>query len=338
MIVLCTQNVHGNFCVCVLHKQRERDRHQEAMADLRDNNRELGEQLQEAQDELERLLAARAKEQQSPRQRRVSDPTLQDLQSALALARLVETPDEKFYSEHHEREFSTESWQLLLQAREDFARGEAKRNSQYQSQLQQEAAKEEQFRLLLQEARQQLNNLKNENAELKLSVGKMRYNVDSLVGEPVAPPPPLAETEKRASGLVEEPVPPPPDPLPPPPLAETAEQASEKKVGLGDVKIFQHLCRFLLDPNCSIYNLQFIFYSFGAQWLERLTCRGKVVGLNPCRNGRGEFSSLGPTFCADSLFWDPFHLHVTTVACKRPQSTCQKCRWQITAKYTCTFA
>ena len=30
----------------------------------------------------------------------------------------------------------------------------------------------------------------------------------------------------------------------------------------------------------------------------------------------GEFSSLGSTFCADSLFRYPFHSHVTAVACK----------------------
>ena len=30
----------------------------------------------------------------------------------------------------------------------------------------------------------------------------------------------------------------------------------------------------------------------------------------------------------------PFHPHVTAVVCKRPWSFCQKCRWQVTPKYS----
>ena len=33
----------------------------------------------------------------------------------------------------------------------------------------------------------------------------------------------------------------------------------------------------------------------------------------------------------------PFHPHVTAVACKRPRSFCQKCRWQVMPKHTYTF-
>ena len=33
----------------------------------------------------------------------------------------------------------------------------------------------------------------------------------------------------------------------------------------------------------------------------------------------------------------PFHPCVTAVACKGPQWFCQKCRWQVTAKHTCTL-
>ena len=40
-------------------------------------------------------------------------------------------------------------------------------------------------------------------------------------------------------------------------------------------------------------------------------------------------------FCADFLMSIPFR--VTAVACKRPQSLCQKCRWQVTPKHTCTL-
>ena len=34
-----------------------------------------------------------------------------------------------------------------------------------------------------------------------------------------------------------------------------------------------------------------------------------------------------------TLIWCPFHPHVTAVAHKRPQSFCQKCRWQVTSKH-----
>ena len=37
------------------------------------------------------------------------------------------------------------------------------------------------------------------------------------------------------------------------------------------------------------------------------------------------------------LFLYLFHLCVSAVACKRSWSFCQKCRWQITAKHTCTL-
>ena len=38
-----------------------------------------------------------------------------------------------------------------------------------------------------------------------------------------------------------------------------------------------------------------------------------------------------------TLIWCLFHPHVTTVACKRPWSFCQKCRWQVTPKHAHTF-
>ena len=37
------------------------------------------------------------------------------------------------------------------------------------------------------------------------------------------------------------------------------------------------------------------------------------------------------------LFQYPFHPHVTTVACERSWSFCQKCRWQVTAKHANTL-
>ena len=36
------------------------------------------------------------------------------------------------------------------------------------------------------------------------------------------------------------------------------------------------------------------------------------------------------------LFQYQFHSRVTAVACKRSRPFCQKCRWQVTAKHTCT--
>ena len=38
-----------------------------------------------------------------------------------------------------------------------------------------------------------------------------------------------------------------------------------------------------------------------------------------------------------SYFWHQFHPCVTAVACKRSQSFCQQCRWQVTAKCTCAL-
>ena len=38
-----------------------------------------------------------------------------------------------------------------------------------------------------------------------------------------------------------------------------------------------------------------------------------------------------------TLIWCPFHPHVTAAARKRPQSFCQKCRWQVTPKHMYTI-
>ena len=73
-----------------------------------------------------------------------------------------------------------------------------------------------------------------------------------------------------------------------------------------------------------------------AQWLERRTHDWKVAGLNPCRNSRRIFFSRVNFLCW-LLFWYPFHPRVTTVACKRSWSFCQKCRWQVTAIHTYTL-
>ena len=73
-----------------------------------------------------------------------------------------------------------------------------------------------------------------------------------------------------------------------------------------------------------------------AHWLERQTRDWMVVGLNPSRSGGRIFSSRVNFLCW-LLFWYPFHPHVTTVACKRSLSFCQKCSWQVTAKHAYTL-
>ena len=73
-----------------------------------------------------------------------------------------------------------------------------------------------------------------------------------------------------------------------------------------------------------------------AQWLEQRTHDWKVAGSNPCRSGGIIFFS-GVDFLCWLLFRYPFHPRVTAVARKRSQSFCQKCRWQVTAKYAYTL-
>ena len=62
----------------------------------------------------------------------------------------------------------------------------------------------------------------------------------------------------------------------------------------------------------------------------------KVVGSNPCRSGRRIFFSSVDFLCW-LLFRYPFHPLVTAVACKKSQSFCQKCRWQVTTKHAYTW-
>ena len=73
-----------------------------------------------------------------------------------------------------------------------------------------------------------------------------------------------------------------------------------------------------------------------AQWLELRTCDRKVAGLNPCWGG-GRIFFYRVNFLCWLLFRYPFHPRVTAVARKRPRSSCQKCRWQVTAKHTYTL-
>ena len=73
-----------------------------------------------------------------------------------------------------------------------------------------------------------------------------------------------------------------------------------------------------------------------AQWLEHQTQNWRVTGSSPSwRGGRIFFSRVN--FLCWLLFRYPFHTCVITVAHKRSWSFCQKCRWQVTAKHTCTL-
>ena len=73
-----------------------------------------------------------------------------------------------------------------------------------------------------------------------------------------------------------------------------------------------------------------------AQWLECQTCDWKVTSSNPCLSSRRIFFSRVDLLCW-LWFHYPFYPHVTAVARKRSWSFCQKCRWQVTAKYAYTL-
>ena len=67
----------------------------------------------------------------------------------------------------------------------------------------------------------------------------------------------------------------------------------------------------------------------------------KNINCSISNTWRWAHASPGLTSRADSFFFFfvryPFRLQVTTVACKRPRSFCQKRRWQVTAKYVHTL-
>ena len=67
--------------------------------------------------------------------------------------------------------------------------------------------------------------------------------------------------------------------------------------------------------------------------VDRWTWDWKVLGWTPDRSSRRHFFSRVNFLC--QLFQYLFHPCVTAVACKRSQSFCQKCRWQVSAQCTC---
>ena len=70
--------------------------------------------------------------------------------------------------------------------------------------------------------------------------------------------------------------------------------------------------------------------------VEHWTREQKVLGLSLSRS-RGNISPSRVNILCWLLFLCPFQPHVTAAAHKRSQSLCQKCKWQVTAKYACTL-
>ncbi|XP_076443384.1 uncharacterized protein LOC143281952 [Babylonia areolata] len=226
--------------------QNERERHQEALTDLRDNNRELQEQLQDAQDRLEQLLTASARVPRASQQHPSPASLARDLQYALTLSKLLIASEDHF--QLGLMSWGSESQQQLLEARETFSQAmeerQSKQRSQWEKRLQQEVSEGKHLNLGLQAARRRLNEqltfLEAENADLRVTLGKLQHKTaDASVKLP--PPGKLVSDDPTASGYEKPPVvnvqqsasrdglPSPPRPLPPPPLpaAGDVEEAME---------------------------------------------------------------------------------------------------------------
>lgn len=184
--------------------KNERDRHQEAMEDLRDNNLELQEQLQDAQDQLELLLAREGaankqttSKQPSSKEHRVHGsgnmvPVNQEAEM-LNISKLLFASEAVFQKAI--ASFSLGMQSQLIQARQMIQ--QSQENSYLQ--LQQEKAE-------LIKAHQLVSRLEQENAELRITVGRHRYqhhpgNPGFLPPSPVPPPPPVCLTQQESSLL-----------------------------------------------------------------------------------------------------------------------------------------
>ena len=62
-----------------------------------------------------------------------------------------------------------------------------------------------------------------------------------------------------------------------------------------------------------------------------------VSGLSPGRSGEIKKKFSWVSFLCSPPFRYPLHSRVTAVAGKRSRSFCQKCKWRVTAKHTCTL-
>ena len=74
--------------------------------------------------------------------------------------------------------------------------------------------------------------------------------------------------------------------------------------------------------------------SWDSLLVEHQSRNWKVVSSHPDRCGSRTFFSRANFLCSYSVSIQPC---VTAVACKRPWSFCQKCRWQVTPKHAYTL-
>ena len=94
----------------------------------------------------------------------------------------------------------------------------------------------------------------------------------------------------------------------------------------------------LQEPAFFFFFFRIDIYLVGARvacWLEHRTRDWKVASSNPSRSSKKIFFSRVNFMCW--LIRSPFHPRVTVVACTRPRSFCQKCRWQVTPKHAYTL-
>ena len=107
-----------------------------------------------------------------------------------------------------------------------------------------------------------------------------------------------------------------------------------------DLMIFFFNWPNVLELTCLLLH-QFVYFinlEVGvviAQWLQHQRCDQKVMISSPRSGGIIFFSMV--YFLCWLLFWSLSYPHVTAVAHKKSWSFCQKCRWQVTAKHTCSL-
>lgn len=193
--------------------QGERDRHQEAMADLRDNNSELQEQLQDAQDQLEALLSEKRTDA-SGKPDTETDPSLasnrlfttlewDSVEGELTISELLFAGEEVF--QDFVKPLTPSLRSQLVEARQLMERmfkgSEADKKQAFD-------VEQERSELIL--ARQRVNMLELENEELRLAVARQRYEhhpgnpSSGPPPPPIAPPPLACPSQEDLDDLMEE--------------------------------------------------------------------------------------------------------------------------------------
>ena len=95
--------------------------------------------------------------------------------------------------------------------------------------------------------------------------------------------------------------------------------------------------KFPSCARCTIQGHHIRVYVIAYYW-DSLLVRALGSWLKGCEfESWQEHFLLQSQLCVLTLIRCPFHPCVTAAACKRPQSFCQKCRWQITPKHAYTF-